>query len=245
MINKKVVLITGAGREEGLGFETARQLAVEGYTVIITARNEDRINALAAKLQQQNLDVIPYVLDVDSDQQVAEAAVMIDQKYGRLDGLINNAAIMSLENLTITGGDLLAVNSELETNVISVWRMMKAMVPLLKKSKSPRVVNVSSGMGSYHDDAFGLLKPPMDFIPVYSLSKLLLNGLTIKAALELKQDNILVNAVCPDFTATYAETKKMGARPVEEGAAGIVWGITIPDDGPSGGFFRDGKVLAW
>lgn len=106
------------------------------------------------------------------------------------------------------------------------------------------MVNVSSGAGSFTDPVFGLTVHPGN-VPVYALTKLALNGLTVKLARQLKNSHVKVNAVCPGFVATYPGTAEWGARPVSEGAKGIVWAATLPDDGPSGCFFRDGQALNW
>ena len=122
--------------------------------------------------------------------------------------------------------------------------MVQAFLPYVLKSSSPRIVNVSSGAGSYADPYFGLATNSGS-VAAYGISKLALNGLTVKLASELKEKKVLVNSVCPGFTATYPEAKAQGARPVEEGAASVVWAAMIDDDGPTGGFFRDGKSIAW
>jgi NAD(P)-dependent dehydrogenase (short-subunit alcohol dehydrogenase family) len=121
--------------------------------------------------------------------------------------------------------------------------MTKSFIPLLEKSDNPSVVNVSSGAGSFGDPDFGLIAK--GDITAYGISKLALNGLTVKLAAELKGRGIKINAVCPGFTATYPGTEEWGARPVAEGAGGIVWAATLAKNGPTGGFFRDGKILPW
>lgn len=122
--------------------------------------------------------------------------------------------------------------------------MIKAFKPLLIKSRNPRIVNVSSGAGSFSDEVFGMAVNPGG-VPAYGISKLALNGLTIKCAREFTADSIKINSVCPGFVATYPGTENWGARPVSEGAAGIVWAASLPADGPTGQFFRDGKVIPW
>ena len=121
--------------------------------------------------------------------------------------------------------------------------MIKAFVPLMEKTDLARIVNVSSGAGAFSDLSFGLIVK--GDTTAYGLSKLALNGLTVKLAAQLKPKGIKVNAVCPGFTATYPGTLEWGARPVEGGAKSIVWAATLPADGPTGGFYRDGKKLPW
>ncbi len=243
MATQKVVLITGVSREEGLGFETAKQLAGAGFKVIISARNLAKVVALATKLQSADLDVIPLELDTLSDLSVQNAAWEIENRFGRLDVLVNNAG-----GFYDTGGTALTQTFEytqeaIETNLFGTWRVIKALVPLIGKSEAGVIVNVSSGAGSFKDPDFGL--NALTDVTAYGISKLALNGLTIKLAKELKPQCILVNAVCPGFTATYPGTEAWGARPVTDGASGIVWAATLTKDGPTGGFFRDGKPLDW
>lgn len=243
MENQRVALITGVSRQMGLGFETARQLGQLGYMVCIGARDGEQAKQLAAELSDQNLQVTGISLDILSDDSVQKSLSYIKERYGRLNVLINNAGgfydadIMALEqNFDFT-------RDAFETNLFGTWRMMKAFVPLLEISEQPAIVNVSSGAGAFSDVNFGLLAKPDT--PAYGLSKLALNGLTAKVAAELRSKKIKVNAVCPGFTATYPGTAEWGARPVEEGAKSVVWAATLPPDGPSGGFFRDGKKLPW
>lgn len=147
------------------------------------------------------------------------------------------------------GGDALKserqfIRDAFETNLIGAWQTTNAFLPLSEKSDSPRVVNVSSGAGSFSDPIFGLNNHPGN-VPVYALTKLALNGLTVELARQLKETKIKVNSVCPGFVATYPGTAEWGARPVQDGAKGIVWAATLPNDGPTGGFFRNGNPLGW
>lgn len=146
-------------------------------------------------------------------------------------------------------GDVLSTEMQLvkdafDTNLLGAWRMIKAFYSLLDKSDHPRIVNVSSGAGSFGDPVFGLAHH-FSKVPVYGITKLALNGLTVKMATQLKESKIKINSVDPGFTATYPGTEQWGARPVFEGAKGIVWAATLPDDGPSGEFFRDAHTLSW
>lgn len=142
--------------------------------------------------------------------------------------------------------DLQFVKDAFDTNLLGAWRMIKAFHKLLEKSDSPRIVNVSSGAASFGDPVFGLAHH-FSKVPVYGITKLALNGLTVKVATQLKESKskIKINSVDPDFTATYPGTEQWGARPVSEGAKGIVWAATLPQDGPTVEFFRDGQTLSW
>ena len=162
----------------------------------------------------------------------------------RLDVLINNAGSYFDQGANPLTTDMSFVMEAFDTNLLGAWRMIQAFYPLLIKSDQPRIVNVSSGAGSFGDPVFGLAHH-FSKVPVYGITKLALNGLTVKMATQFKEEKIKINAVDPGFTATYPGTEQWGARPVSEGAKGIVWAATLPQDGPSGGFFRDGKSLSW
>jgi NAD(P)-dependent dehydrogenase (short-subunit alcohol dehydrogenase family) len=241
---KQIALITGVSREMGLGFETARQLADLGYKVIITARDLEQAKQLADKLTAENLDVTAKQLNINGDQSVKQLADQLDKELGRIDVLINNAAAYydaGGDPLTV---DLNYVKEAFDTNLIGSWRMAINFVPLLRKSENGRIVNVSSGAGSFTDPIFGLNNHQQS-LPVYGITKLALNGLTVKLARQLKEEGIKVNSVCPGWVATFPGTAEWGARPVSEGAKGIVWAATLGEDGATGGFFRDGEPLTW
>jgi NAD(P)-dependent dehydrogenase (short-subunit alcohol dehydrogenase family) len=157
--------------------------------------------------------------------------------------LVNNAAVVADWAETACSADLEAARVVFETNLFGAWRLTQALVPLLRRSRTGRVVNVASGAGSHGDPQFGLATGAG--VASYGISKAALGALTTKLALELRADDVLVNAVCPGLTATAPGMGAMGARPVADGAAGVVWAATLPDDGPTGGFFRDGEPLPW
>ncbi len=240
---KKLALVTGVSREMGLGFEVARQLAGEGFRVIVSARERDRVVPLSIKLKNEGLDVVPVVLDILDESSINNAAWEIESRYGKLDSLVNNAGGFYDGGGTPLSQTFEYARKALETNLFGTWRVIKSFLSLLEKSDNPSVVNVSSGAGSFGDPDFGLIAK--GDITAYGISKLALNGLTVKFAAELKERGVKVNAVCPGFTATYPGTEAWGARPVYEGAKCIVWAATLPKDGPTGGFFRDGKLLPW
>jgi NAD(P)-dependent dehydrogenase (short-subunit alcohol dehydrogenase family) len=153
----------------------------------------------------------------------------------RLDILVNNAAILYDTWQHGVDADLDQVHEAFETNLLGAWRVTQAVLPLLRASPAGRIVNVSSGAGALHDMGGGT--------PAYRTSMAALNALTRILAAELRGDGILVNAICPGWVAT--DMGGAGGRPVADGAAGIVWAATLPEDGPTGGFFRDGRPLAW
>jgi NAD(P)-dependent dehydrogenase (short-subunit alcohol dehydrogenase family) len=169
---------------------------------------------------------LPVGLDVSDDDSVSHAAAALD----RLDVLINNAAAYVNWSELPTEADLAPAHAALETNLFGAWRTSVAFLPLLRASEHPRIVNVSSGAGSHGERRFGL-GTNRGAAPAYGISKAALNALTSKLAAELEGSGVLVNAVCPGLTATYPGAEAMGARPVEEGAAGVVWAATLPEDG--------------
>ncbi|MEW2259681.1 SDR family NAD(P)-dependent oxidoreductase [Streptomyces sp. NPDC047869] len=247
----RTALITGSGRREGLGFETARQLAAEGFHVILSARKLSQVEPLAAELAEEGFDATALELDLLDRASVAAAARQVEERFGRLDVLINNAAVM-VASPTVAEKDLDELMLEFQTNVVGTWSVTQHMLPLLVASGHGRIVNVSSGAGSFWDPDYGLVNYPgfeMDRfgempITAYALTKTALNGLTIKTAKELKDANVLLNSVCPGVTATRPGTEQW-ARPAAESAKGVVWAAALPDDGPTGLFFRDGKQLPW
>jgi NAD(P)-dependent dehydrogenase (short-subunit alcohol dehydrogenase family) len=229
-----VALVTGANR--GIGLEVARQLALRGFTTILGARDAQKGDDSARSLQQGGLKVIPVQLDVADQQSIDAAKLMVEERFGKLDVLVNNAAILYDDWQRAENANLGTVREAFETNMLGAWRMCQAFIPLLRKSRHGRIVNVSSESGS--------LAVMGGSTPAYNVSKVALNALTRMLADELRGSRILVNSVCPGWVAT-----EMGGpnapRSVEEGAASVMWAATLPDDGPTGGFFRDGEPLAW
>ncbi|MDQ3802302.1 MAG: SDR family oxidoreductase [Acidobacteriota bacterium] len=229
----RVALVTGANR--GIGLEVTRQLAARGFTTILGARDVRKGNEAASQLQQGGLTVVPVQLDVTEQQSIDAAKLVVEERFGRLDVLVNNAAILYDEWQRAENASLDTVREAFETNTLGAWRMCQAFIPLLRKSEHARIVNVSSESGSLTVMGGGT--------PAYSVSKVALNALTRMLADELRPSRILVNSVCPGWVAT-----EMGGpdapRAVEEGAASVMWAVMLPDEGPTGGFFRDGEPLA-
>ena len=223
----------------GLGYETAKQLKELGYNVIITARDLEIVSGLA-----KQIGVSARQLDITSEKSINQLAENIEGEFGKLDVLVNNAGAFFDQGGQALSSEIQFIKEALDTNLLGAWRMTKAFVTLLQKSQSGQIVNVSSGAGSFSDPIFGL-ENHQGNVPVYGITKLALNGLTVKLARELKDTKIKVNSVCPGFVATYPGTEQWGARPVSDGAKGIVWAATLPQDGPTGKFFRDGQPINW
>jgi NAD(P)-dependent dehydrogenase (short-subunit alcohol dehydrogenase family) len=228
-----IALVTGANR--GIGFEVCRQLAERDFVVLLTARDAAKAKTAAKEIGNVS-KVEPLAMDAANAPSIQRAAGIVASRYGYLDVLVNNAGINydtweTVENADIDG----TVMETIKTNLLGPWRVCQAFLPLLRKSRAGRIVNVSSESGSLAEMGAGP--------PAYQVTKAALNALTRTLAGELRGAGILVNAVCPGWVAT--DMGGSGGRPVAQGAAGIVWAATLPDNGPTGGFFRDGKPLAW
>ena len=242
--DQRIALITGVSREQGLGYGITQAMASQGFSVIITARQEEQAEVLAQKVIADHTPVTAHALDITQDDSVTALVEWIGSTYGRLDVLINNAGSSLDYGVHPLETDFAVARQALEVNLFGAWRMVQRCYPLLQRSDQARIVNISSGAGSFQDPDFGLAVHPA-VVTSYGLSKLALNGLTVKLARQLKEDNILVNAVDPGLVATADGMEALGARPVSEAVDGILWAATLPDDGPSGGFFRNKEPLVW
>ena len=234
----RTALVSGANR--GIGFEIVRQLARLGVLAVIGARDTDDGLVAAEKLKPEGIDVPVVALDVDSENGAANAVAEVKRLYGRLDILVNNAAIL----IDAPGGfqaSLFDLKSDtlrrtMETNLLGPVRLIQAAAPLMREQEYGRIVNISSGAGQLSDMGSGY--------PAYRMSKSALNALTRIAAAELSGGNIKVNSMCPGWVRTDMGGPKADRSP-EEGADTAGWLATLPDDGPTGGFFRDRKPIAW
>jgi NAD(P)-dependent dehydrogenase (short-subunit alcohol dehydrogenase family) len=231
-----VALVTGANR--GIGHEVARQLAERGYEVLLAARDADRAAASAQELAASTgREVKPLVLDVADASSILAASERVHADPGRLDVLVNNAGIGSDFGVSGTDPDFAAIQRALETNFFGAYRVTVSLLDLLRASAHPRIVNVSSGMGGIAEMG--------GWSPGYRVSKAALNAMTRILSTELQGDGVLVNSACPGFVKTDMGGPMGAQKSVEDGAAGVVWLATLPDDGPSGGFFRDGAPVAF
>ncbi|WP_217369553.1 SDR family oxidoreductase [Nonomuraea antri] len=226
----RVCVVTGANR--GIGLEVARQLARAGDTVVLTARDLARAEKAAAGLPGT---VTARRLDIDEQSSADRLAEDLREEFGRVDVLVNNAAIHYDTWQRASNADLDVVQEALDTNLLGAWRATLALLPLLRAGAHGRIVNVSSEAGSLASMGGGT--------PAYSVSKAALNALTKILSAELWHEGILVNAVCPGWVAT--DMGGPGGRPVEEGARSVLWAVDLPDSGPTGGFFRDGHQVPW
>ena len=227
----RVALVSGANR--GIGREIVRQLAEKRITTILGSRNEEKGRTAA---EGMNGNVVVKRLDVIDEDSVYRLASFVEDEFGRLDILINNAGIANDSGQRGVDADLSSVREALEANLFGAWRLCEAFVPLMQLNDYGRIVNVSSGMGALNDMGGGS--------PAYRVSKTALNALTRILASELRGSGILVNSVSPGWVRT-----DMGgsdaSRSVEEGADTPIWAATLPDNGPTGGFFRDRRPVSW
>jgi NAD(P)-dependent dehydrogenase (short-subunit alcohol dehydrogenase family) len=231
-----VALVTGANR--GIGREVAGQLAGRGYEVLLSARDGEQARTTAEELTRSTGGALtPLTLDVSDPQSAAEAVERVRAQPGRLDVLVNNAGIGSDFGISGTDPDFAAIQRALDTNFYGAYRLTVELLSLLRESAHPRIVNVSSGMGGVAEMG--------GWSPGYRVSKAALNAMTRILSTELKDAGFLVNSACPGFVNTDMGGPMGATKPVEEGAAGIVWLATLPDDGPTGGFFRDGRPVAF
>ena len=229
-------LVTGANR--GIGREVARQLAVRGYSVLLSARDGEQAAAVAAEVAQSTgATVTPVTLDVSDPASIARAAEQVSASPGRVDVLVNNAGVGLDFGVAGVEPDFEKIQKTLETNFFGAYRLTVALLPLLRASKHPRIVNVSSGMGGVAEMG--------GWSPGYRVSKASLNAVTRILSTELADAGFKVNSACPGFVNTDMGGPMGAHKPVQEGAAGIVWLATLPDDGPSGGFFRDGAPVVF
>ena len=243
-LENRQIVITGVSRREGLGFALCKMCAEEGAHVFLTARVGSVAQSFAEELGSQ---VRGLALDITAPDSIAGLQTELEKTGEPLDVLINNAAGTNAFGETASEADLDAARDAMSVTLFGTWALTQALLPLLRASDHGRIVNVSSGAGSHGDAVFGLgTDNPMGV--GYGASKAALNALTHRMALEeAKRDGstLRINAVCPGFTATFEGGDAMGARPPEESAKGVLWAAKLPDDGPTGGFFRDGEVLPW
>lgn len=238
MSETRVALVTGANR--GIGLEIVRQLARLGVVAAIATRDAGKGMEAARSLGSEGLEAPVVTLDVTEPATIRAAVDELMGLFGRIDILVNNAGI--LRDGPSSGFGSVAetpeaiVRQTLETNVVGPLLVLQAVVPHMRAQGYGRVVNLSSGLGQLSDMGGGW--------PSYRMSKAALNALTRAAASELVHSNIKVNAACPGWVNT-----NMGGpdapRTVEQGADTPVWLATLDDDGPTGGFFRDRKPIAW
>jgi NAD(P)-dependent dehydrogenase (short-subunit alcohol dehydrogenase family) len=227
-----VAVVTGG--DLGVGPDVCRRLAALGYAVVLGANDLRTAELTAKEIDSAGERVTPCHIEIDNSVNVESMADWLKERYGRADALVNNASTAPDKWGVAGTTDLSPVAEALDVNLFGTWRMTQALLPLLRSSPRPRVVNVSDDAGSIALMSGGR--------PAYSVSKAALNALTKLLAGELYRDGILVNAVSP---GPAGDPLRPGSRPYAQGAASVVWAVTLPNGGPTGTFTRDGRELPW
>ena len=239
----QVALVTGANR--GIGFEIANQLAKFGFHVVVSGRDQGKVEKAVADLNAKGFNKVEaLVMDAMSDESVEAAVKTFSTKHNKLDALINNVGGGYDYAATASTISLDEAQNTMQMNLFSAWRVTQAFAPLLKAaSPGARIVMVGSGAGAIKDEesGFGFTSIGNGTVAANGVSKMAVNGLTVKLSLEFKDDGIMVNSTCPGYTDSAGTGN--GGRPVEAGAASIAWAAKLSPGGPTGGFFRDGKPL--
>jgi NAD(P)-dependent dehydrogenase (short-subunit alcohol dehydrogenase family) len=232
--DKQVALVTGGNR--GIGIELVKQLALNGFKVILTSRDPEMGNEAVQKLKQLDLDVSFVEMDVTNQESIHQAAVTVNEKYGRLDVLINNAGVYLDENEKLLAMDPCILEKTMATNFFGVYYCLRSFIPLMEKQGYGRIINISSEYGAMSEMSY-------PGVGTYKLSKFAQNGLTRLVAAEINGD-IKINAVDPGWVSTDMGGPSAPKTP-SQAAKSILWLATIGPEGPSGGFFRDGKETSW
>jgi NAD(P)-dependent dehydrogenase (short-subunit alcohol dehydrogenase family) len=227
--DQPVAVVTGGNR--GVGREVCRQLALLGFSVVLGSRDLRRGELAAKELDPEGMRIVACQLEVDNSVSVAGMAEWVKNRFGRTDVLVNNASTMYDRWATASNADLGTVAEAVDVNLFGPWRVIDALLPMLRSSTRPRIVNVSSEGGSISGGS-----------PAYSVSKAALNALTRLLAAELARDGILVNAVCPGWPASESHPD---GRSITQAAASVIWAVTIPNGGPTGTLTRDGQPYPW
>ena len=231
---QRVAVVTGANR--GLGLAVVRGLAERGLRVVLTARSGQAAEQAAEELAKQGLPVAAHQLDVTDPASVVRAMADTGYTYGRLDVLVNNAAVAIDRQQLASSVDMERVRATLDTNIMGAWRCCTAAIPEMKNNGYGRIVNVTTHMSTFARMGTGSV--------AYRVSKAGLNALTCILAAELCEANILVNAASPGKATTRLAYGKADRTP-EEAADDFIWLATLPDDGPTGGLFHRRQRLGW
>jgi NAD(P)-dependent dehydrogenase (short-subunit alcohol dehydrogenase family) len=230
----RVALVTGANR--GLGLETSRQLLAQGLKVVLSGRDEDALVRATATLGRHGDRVMTVRMDVVDVDSIKAAQAAVERGFGRVDVLVNNAGVLIAEHDEVLSIPSEAYRRTFETNVFGVIEVCRVFAPAMARAGYGRIVNVSSGAGQ--------LTTMSTYAPAYSMSKTALNAFTRILAHTYRAKGVLVNAVDPGWVRTDMGGPSAPRSP-REGADTISWLATLPDDGPSGGFFHDRRAIEW
>lgn len=234
MAEQRMALVTGGNR--GIGLEVCRQLAQQGTRVILGSRDARKGVAAASQLKSGGLAVETRQLDVANAQSIRECMTWLRKDLGRLDVLVNNAGIMTEEDDADPLEEIEIIRDTMQTNVYGALLLSRLAIPIMKSRRYGRIVNLSSGMGSLNEMGAGYIG--------YRLSKAGINVVTRVLAAESEGMGILVNSVDPGWVQT-SMGGRGASRTVQKGAESVIWLATLPDNGPTGGFFRDRKAIPW
>jgi NAD(P)-dependent dehydrogenase (short-subunit alcohol dehydrogenase family) len=240
--SKRIALVTGANK--GIGFEIARQIGRTGVTVLLGARNKAAGEQAAAALTGEGIDARFIAIDIADYASIEAAAASISTGFGRLDILVNNAGINDPSDGPAPTARLDAVERVLRTNFLGALAVTQSMLPLLRKSKAARIVNVSSGLGSLTQNADPSYPSAAVKFIGYSASKAALNMLTVQLAYLLRDTAIKVNSADPGYTATDLNGHR-GTQTVPEGAAEAIRLALLDDDGPTGTYSDRKGMVPW
>lgn len=235
-----IALITGADR--GIGFETAKELGSKGFHVLIGSRNKERGDQAVKTLLELNIEATNVQIDITDQDSIQSAKETISDQFGKLDVLVNNAGISMANDEFPSTVSAEVLEKTIDTNFFGSFYVTQAMLPLIRKSESGRIVSLSSSVGSLNWQSNPIEGAPIN--PAYSLSKNGVNALTVLFARELKDTSIKVNAADPGWTSTDLNGFQ-GPRSVEQGAKIVVELATLPDDGPTGEFLSEDGKIAW
>jgi NAD(P)-dependent dehydrogenase (short-subunit alcohol dehydrogenase family) len=231
----RIALVSGGNR--GIGFEICRRLAKHGLSVVLTARDAAKGKAAAKALHEEGLQVDFQRLDVTSCRSIRSCVSAVAERHGRIDVLVNNAGVLlDARGACFLDAALETYRETLEANLFGPLQLAQAVVPLMKANRYGRIVNLSSGLGQLSDMGSGT--------PAYRISKAALNALTRILAAEFRENNILANSMSPGWTRTGMGGEGAPRTP-QEAADTALWLATLPDDGPTGGLYRDRKPVAW
>ncbi|MBT2654613.1 SDR family oxidoreductase [Bacillus sp. ISL-18] len=232
--DKQVALVTGGNR--GIGYELVKQLALIGFKIILTSRDQEKGKEAAKKLRALDLDVSFVEMDVTNQESIHQAAVTINEQYGRLDVLINNAGVYLDENKKLLNMNPSILEKTMATNFFGVYYCLQSFMPIMEKRGYGRIITISSEYGAMSEMADR-------GAGAYKLSKFALNGLTQLVAAEIKGD-IKINAADPGWVSSDMGGPSAPRTP-KQAAESILWLATLGPEGPNGGFFRDGKRIDW
>ncbi|MED5018508.1 SDR family oxidoreductase [Paenibacillus chibensis] len=236
------VLITGANK--GIGFETARQLGVMGFTILLGTRNGEKGREASASLIKEGVNARHIPLDVTNQQTLDAAFKDIEEEFGSLDVLINNAGISKDGGVSPSQLEMSALKETFETNFFGMFAVTRTLLPLLRERPNGRIVNLSSGLGSLTINSDPNSEWSRFNLLAYNSSKTAVNALTVMLAKEFKNTSLKINAADPGYTATDLN-RHTGSRSVQQAAEIVVRLATLPEDGPTGGFFDKNGEVPW